>query len=437
MADYSGSWYKGFASTFSQAPSMVLNVLALKEKKKAQKKIDDAIEELKLNSSTLAAKFDAARADGTIGQEEYGDMAAWALPLGNEIMGRLDTLTNNYRNLSQDQIDNEIADIKAFYELSVDLDFQNIEEMEAFGNGLTQQNAKTKWDLILKSVKKRKEPLQPDVFASPEEVMAKYPGSGYKFDANAGGYIPTYQEPPTTELSVADKKYNWAIDNYKEGKISFEQLSKFMGTDISDPEKRNTIQQRLDEMVRLGATPEEQKNYLLGKTTGEEGTPAPTSTENIRDDILQAPTLNDAHRIYKNFDDKYDIKALGIPDVDKFWSDERVRRLDSLKTSIENLLVDRGDKGRWLKPGTVTSAEVGMEIEGDEQEVAIAYRDLRDEYMRFRDMLEKMGVDVSQYPKLKPLSEIEKVGGWEGAVGWGVKGVGFGIKKGDYKSIYY
>ncbi len=236
-------------------------------------------------------------------------------------------------------------------------------------------------------------------------------------------------EPTPGQPTASDAKLNFAISSYNAGKISFDELSKYMGTYIA-PEKISAKREEIELAKQYGATDEEIKKKLLGVTTDVEGTPAPTSTENVRSDILQAPTLSDAQRMYKNYDDKYDVTALGIPDVDKFWSDERVKRLGSLKTSIESLLVDRGDKGRWLKPGTVTSAEIGMEIEGDEQEASIAYRDLRIEYMRFRDMLEKMGVDVSQYPKLKPLSEIEKVGGWEGALG-------IGVGKGDYKSIYY
>ncbi len=232
------------------------------------------------------------------------------------------------------------------------------------------------------------------------------------------GKLPVTPEAPKTELDImgeTGKKLDYA---YATGNAShFNQMAKSLGVDTTFETYK--------------------KGHKEPEIPKEEPTPAPTSTENIREDILNADTFKDAERIYKNYADKYDETALGIDDVDKFWSDERVRRLDTIKNAIENLLVDRGDKGRWLKPGTITSAEVGLSIEGDEQNTEAVYKQLRADYIKFRDMLEKMGVDVSQYPKLKPLSEIEKVGGWEGAIGWGVKGVGFGIKKGDYKSIYY
>jgi len=279
MADYSGSWWKGFAGAFSQAPSMISNALEWKERKKEQKKIDDAIAELKSNSMELTRKYDTARADGTITQEEFSDALSWAVPLGNEILSRVEKLYGNYRNLTSEKIDAELEDINAFYNLSKDLDFQNIEQMRAFGSRLTQPKAIMQWDIIIKGIEGRGKTTQPEIFPTAGGVREKYPSAGVKYTEQ--GYVPTFAEPSTKEPSAADKKYNWAIEHHSlpegsPGKISDEQLFKFMGVDVSDPEKRNTIQQRLDEMDKLGATTEEKKKYLLGgggtdKVTDPEG----------------------------------------------------------------------------------------------------------------------------------------------------------------------
>ncbi|RXG63253.1 hypothetical protein ES695_18175 [Candidatus Atribacteria bacterium 1244-E10-H5-B2] len=155
-----------------------------------------------------------------------------------------------------------------------------------------------------------------------------------------------------------------------------------------------------------------------------EPTPAPTSTENIRRAISDADTVKDAQRIYKNYADKYDEKALGIDDLDRFWAESQIPYLDNIKTAIGNIIDERG----WLKKGTLTEKEVGVEFEG-EQPVEEIYERLREDYMKYRAMLEKLGIDISQFPELKPLKEIEKVGLGEGFWGWG-------IQKGQYKSIY-
>lgn len=157
-------------------------------------------------------------------------------------------------------------------------------------------------------------------------------------------------------------------------------------------------------------------------------TPAPTSTENVREAIFDADTLVDARRIYKNYADKYDETALGIDDIKKEWTDNQIYYLnkifDTINKSIKNLIDEKGH----LRRGTVTKEEIGVEFEG-EQPAEEVYKLLRESYMEYRDKLEKLDVDISQFPELKSLEEIEKVGFWEGFWGWGKQ-------KGQYKSIY-
>jgi len=137
--------------------------------------------------------------------------------------------------------------------------------------------------------------------------------------------------------------------------------------------------------------------------------PVPTTTENIREDILGADTSQDAKRIYKNSVEKYGKeytdKAMGIPDgnIDKFWAEGQKPYLDKIKTSIGNIL----DEKQRLKKGTLTAAEVGVEFEGD-QKVEEIYEMLRKEYKRYRDMLVKMGADVREYPELMTFEEYKK-----------------------------
>ncbi|GAG75794.1 unnamed protein product, partial [marine sediment metagenome] len=154
--------------------------------------------------------------------------------------------------------------------------------------------------------------------------------------------------------------------------------------------------------------------------------PVPTTTENIREDILGADTFKDAQRIHKNYVAKYGEETLGIANLEQEWTNVQTSYLDNIKRAMDNIIDEKG----WLKTGTTTEAEVGIEFKG-EQKIEEVYEMLREQYMQYRDMLEKMGVDVNQYPKLKPLGEIEKVGIIEG-----LKTLG-GVGRGQYKSIYY
>ncbi|MEA2015507.1 MAG: hypothetical protein U9O59_02125, partial [Actinomycetota bacterium] len=228
MAKYGGSWAKGFASTFDPIGGINLG-LQWKQKKAKQKKIDDAMEQIKINSMELAAKFDRARADGTIDQQEYGDAISWAIPLGKEIMGKTKELYSNYQDMTPDQLQTELDNIYAVLDFSKDLDFANIEEMKAFGNKLTQPEAKMQWDLIIKSIEKRK--AQPeDIWGQagklPQDIRAEYLRS-------KGVEIPE-STPKVTDLNTAvnylTKLVNLPPDKWNMAKAG---LEKNTGLDLS------------------------------------------------------------------------------------------------------------------------------------------------------------------------------------------------------------
>ena len=236
-----------------------------------------------------------------------------------------------------------------------------------------------------------------------------------------------YGKLPAEEGTPLSAKDNWAIEHYNlpekhPEKISFDQLSLYMGVKIT-PEKATALEEKIAEAKQYGATNEEIKNMLVGKST-ELTPPAVSTTENTREDILNADTFEDAERIYKNHITKYGETDLGITDLKQEWGKVQTDYLNNIKTSIGNIIDEKG----WLKKGTITSAEVGLDFAG-EQPVEEIYKKLKEEYMKYRDMLEKLGIDVSQFPRLKSLEEIEKVGLGEGFWGWGKQ-------RGQYKSIY-
>lgn len=202
---YGGSFAKGFAGGISQGWGMGQQVLQWKERKAAQKKIDDSAAEFKANSMELARRYDADRADGTITQEEYSDSVSWAIPLGNELSDRLDKLYKNFRGLTREQIDMELEDIDAFYNLSKDLDFSNMEQMRTFGTNLKQQKAKTQWDSILKSVEgRRAEPtVELEKYPTLAEFQEKY-GEEAPYEYDKEGFIRPKYKAPVSPAAMTD-----------------------------------------------------------------------------------------------------------------------------------------------------------------------------------------------------------------------------------------
>ena len=203
MGKYGGSWAKGFASTFDPVGGINLG-LQWKEKKAAKKKIDDAVEQLKTDSVELATMFDNARADGKITQQEHGDAAAWALPLGKEMMGRVNDLYSNFPDMTPDQLKIELENIDAMFKFSEELDFTNLEQMKEFGSKLTQTDAKMQWDLVVKSIEGREIPKEPAEEAK-EPTISDY-NTGLNYLRNIAKVSPENWE---TAKKGLEKKFGF------------------------------------------------------------------------------------------------------------------------------------------------------------------------------------------------------------------------------------
>jgi len=147
--------------------------------------------------------------------------------------------------------------------------------------------------------------------------------------------------------------------------------------------------------------------------------------EEYRDKALKADSWEDAQNIINDYTEAgYDTSQLKINK--EVWINHKKEYLNNILNLIKSTINEKG----WLKSGEITPQEVGGIIDKNKP-APEAYEEFRKEYMKYRDILEKAGVDVSQFPKLKPLSEIEKVGFIEGIKTFG------GVGKGQYKSIYY
>lgn len=428
MAGVGGFFVKGLASGFLQGQQIQEMNWQRKEKERIKKEEDALMETLTMTGK----KFSSYYADYNISEDERLQAIATWSALSYEAKELLKGAYDGVMNYNKEAEEQSIATVKAYREAieGIDFDLSTIPEISDFFRGqIKSPNGLKYFDAADRMLQKNREALQKkkvESFPSLDELYKKHPGAEGEYSATEKGYIVKPTE--TKELSAADKKYNWAIEHHalpegSPGKISDEQLFKFMGVDVSDPEKRNTIQQRLDEMDKLGATTEEKKNYILGG--GGTTTPTSPAVESIREDILNADNIEDARRMHQNNINKYGDTS-GIDDVDKYWTDGKVADLDNLVAVLDEITAgtpeNRNVKGK---------KEFAFEINGNETEKTGEewYKEIYESYIALLKLLEKQGVDISQYKKLKPLLEIKKIkfGGFVGA----------GVETGDLISIYY
>ena len=215
-------------------------------------------------------------------------------------------------------------------------------------------------------------------------------------------------------VQVGGAKYNPIFNNWLEkGYVMFDPQGKIV---VNKPEEIKE-----EEWYVSG-------NLMYNRRTGESktiegvGEQRATSMKEMGDykqKALDADTYEESQSIVKEYNKYSEAIPIGVSKKD--WINNQKSYFDSVKSSIDTLVDEKG----WLQKGTKTSEEVGLDFEGEEQ-VGVIYVKLQKEYMKYRDMLEKEGEDVSSYPKIKPIGEIEKVT----ALTWGK------VTKGDYKSIY-
>ena len=271
MADYSGYFLQGLSSGIQSGINMGTQLQEMRWQKKQRKELEEKQAKMMEVSNLWNAKIKEIYADNNATDEETAQLTTIYLSGGYEFMEHYQGAMEAIKSMNKAKYDQEKEWMDLFVSGVEGLPPGDIQAMYEYVQPyVTSEKGKNALEAYNNILQKRST-IQPppEIFSTAEALREKYPSAGVKYTEQ--GYVPTFAETSTKELSTADKKYNWAIEHHalpegSPGKISDEQLFKFMGVDVSDPEKRNTIQQRLDEMDKLGATTEEKKNYLLGRT---------------------------------------------------------------------------------------------------------------------------------------------------------------------------
>jgi len=253
----------------------------------------------------------------------------------------------------------------------------------------------------------------PEVFRSVEELREKYPNAGYTYSASAGGYVPTYQKPETVKAS----DYTTVV-NY---------LSKFKYARPEVFEKIKTGLQKQFPHLDLSAITQESLREPQKEEEPETRATSLTTLEKYREKILNADSWEEAQNYINDYVQAgYDATQLNITQED--WINTKKADLDNLM-AVLNEITAGTPEGRNIKGAKEFTFEVdGKAVTKTGEEW---YKDIYESYTALLDLLEKMGIDTSQYKRLKPPSEVQKAGTLKG---WFTGG---GVTAGDLIDIYY
>ncbi|MCK4448718.1 MAG: hypothetical protein KAW56_16750 [Candidatus Marinimicrobia bacterium] len=379
---YSGSFFKGLAGGLKTGLNYGMNAAQIRWQIEQKKKLETEKEKMQEAWTNFSQSAQEIYEGGGISQETERKLYALMFTLPPELQASAKNLLAGVNQNNKAAVEKEFENLQMVIDVLESTGGRVTDEaLDGLINILSPENQQ-KITAVMEAYKSV--PGQPttEVFPTAGAVMETYPEAGYKYTKE--GYVPEFQKPAPKKAPTVMEQEIAGIDNLeKAGVIS----------------KKQADQSRLK--IYGGVLPEKP---TAGVSTKEPTPPVPTTTENTRDDILEADTLEDAQRIHKNYVAKYGEKTLDMPDVDKYWSDGQMNYLSGIKRALDTIV---DEKGR-LKKGTLTQEEVGIEFKG-EQKVEEIYEMLREEYMKYRDMLEKMGIDISKYPELLTFEEYSKM----------------------------
>jgi len=387
---YAGSWAKGFASTFSQAPSMIFQALQWKEKKKEKEKIDKAAEEFKINIANFANKIDETFKDGTVTQQEYSDMVGFGTVLGSEYLKEWEDIYKNYIDMSSQEIDSQLDTINFAWDKWTTLGMGNPESfmgvLDDIGKSTKYPKVKTQVDYLKNMINNRGQ--QPEGFNSPEELLKVHPGADWEFNSSLKKYIVKQITGPRT-AGISD--YNSAAT----------YLSKFVNSplDVFNKEKAS-IQNKFGIDVS-NITQESLREPVSGGTEKPRVTSLP-QLEEYRTKALDADTWEDAEKVINDYTNAgYDASQIGV--TKEAWVNSQKEYLNKTLQAIKNIVDEKG----LLKKGDFTQEQVGLVFDGKRTAEEI-YQELVKSYLEYIDKLQAMGIDISQFPKLRTFEEYKK-----------------------------
>ena len=124
------------------------------------------------------------------------------------------------------------------------------------------------------------------------------------------------------------------------------------------------------------------------------------------DKIKNAETVQEAQTLANAIiAEQGDLSSMGVEgkDVGKYWGENQTHILSGISRDISTLVGESG----FVEPEKLTERN----LFGISQTMTNAewYKTLYDEYMPLYEELEALGVDMSQFPKLQKIEDIEKI----------------------------
>lgn len=395
-----------FSSGFATGYGITSNWKARKDR---EKQIKSQEESAKAFAMDLGARFDRDYKSGTgISQQEYQDGYTFYMAAGTEALNKYKDLYKGSMNMTNEEFKSNLDDLKLMQDIYADVDLKDYAAMDEIAKTWTSPKAKAYYEALKKKWKAAEtDPGKPAKVYSTSALAKEAPeneGMDIKFFAGLGGYVGVTKEESTLYATQEEAMSNaMKIEGHHPIPVQMEKGWK--------------ISQIKDSTEPRPGTPE--SGYRSTSVSLQQST---------EEDMLAAETLEGAHKIRDDYLGAKDVQGRGyapesIKVSDARWTrtaiKERTEDLDSTVEQLNGLLMD----------GTFTPGEMlELPIAGKNysQTKIDWYTDLYEQYMsEYKRLHSIAGVDMSQYKKLIPPSELKKLswGQWGAKAGGDIAGI--------------
>ena len=433
MADYGGYFLEGLSSGIQSGINMGQQLQEMRWQKKQRKALEEKQTKMLETANIWNAKVKEFGADNTYSDEEIAQLDTIILSGGYEFMEHYKGAMDAIRSTNKAKYDQELewmdlftsgvegctpGDIQALYEyVKPNITSEkgsNI--LEAYNNILQKKSEIANAPKTVTPYEFYGESPAGVQTGIAESVAGQTPGlGGVQFKE------PEITETPQTELGKMEETKKWLDAAYATGNATyFNQIAKQRGS----PATFDTYKQGYEKPVTGGGgeiIPEKFRVTSL------------TTLEKYRNNALNTDSWEDTQSIINDYTKAgYDPKPLEEKVNKETWVNVKKSDLDNL-VAVLNEITAGTPEGRNVKGKKefTFNLDIGKGPEEITNTGEEWYKKVYDSYITLLKLLEKEGVDISQYKKLKPLSEIKKASSWTSGF------VGSGVEGGDLIKIYY
>jgi len=421
VGNYSGYFLQGLSSGLQSGFNLGQMKWQQNEKKKLAKKQEEMLEAATIYNSMVAQLGE----DGVYSDDDMMKINTAYMALGYDVKERVDGTYKAIQAMNKQQVDQNYQWFEMLPSILEGVDPSDAQGIiDAIRPNISGEKGLLTFNALTEITRKKNEAAQKPKTISPYDFYGQSPADVQgQIAGSVAGQTPglegvKFQQPvkaQPTEMDVIGETQQKLDAAYKTGNAPyFNQMAK----SLNSPATFETWGQGYEKPGAIGeggVTPEKFRATSLDQL------------EDYRGLALTADSLEERDSIVNDYKEAgYDPAPLEEKVTDELWKDNQSNYLATVKKSIDTIIDEKGQ----LKKGTFDKYQVGVEFDGVWSAEEI-YKQLYNNYMEHRDRLEKMGVDVSQFPKIKSLEEYLKSDAKPG------KGLFYPSTWFKQKSIYY